>query len=84
MATPAEHATAVAAFITRTNDPSLLPPSNAEVRAAEVHAHLSVAAGTGSAYTSADTLLAEAEGLPEFSRRTRLIVALIHAIRATR
>lgn len=84
MATPAQHATAVEAFVTRTNNPALLPPSDVEAQAAEVHAHLSVATGTGDDYTAADTLLTEAEAAPAFSRRTRLIVALTHAIRAER
>lgn len=82
--TPAEHATAVAAFITRSGDPQLISPSDLEITAATVHAHLSVALGTGDAYTTADTLLAEAEALPSFARRDRLAVAVLHAIRADR
>lgn len=82
--TPSQHATAVTAFVTRTQDASLTPPLDDEYKAAEIHAHLSVAAGTGTDYTTADTLLTEAEAAPVGLRRRRLCLALIHAIRATR
>lgn len=82
--TPGQHATAVATFVTRAENTALTPPLDDEYQAAEIHAHLSVAAGTGTDYTTADTLLTEAEAAPAGLRRRRLRVALIHAIRATR
>ncbi|MEV7631997.1 hypothetical protein AB0N64_06275 [Microbacterium sp. NPDC089318] len=84
MATPTEHAAAVGAFIIRTNAPHLTPPTDMEMLAAQVHAHLSTASGAGESYTNAEACLTAAETVPEWSRRSRLLLALVYAIRADR
>lgn len=84
MPTPSQHSIAVDTFLTRNDNSSLTPPLNVEYLAAEVHAHLSQAAGTGDDYTTADTLLTTAESLPVISRERPLRLALIHAVRADR
>ncbi|MFT4282526.1 hypothetical protein [Microbacterium sp.] len=82
--TPTQHATAVDTFITRNGNNAFTPPLDDEWLAAEIHAHLSQAAGTGTDYTTADELLAAAEAAPAGLRRPRLRLALLHAIRADR
>lgn len=85
MSTPTQHGTAVDAFITRQTTPGLTPPLDTEYLAAQVHAHLAGALGTGTAYTTADTLLSTAEALPAGADKTTpLRLARIHAIRAAR
>lgn len=75
--TPAQHATAVADYITRTQNPQLTEPLPPEQLRAEVHAILSKKAGTGSNYTSADAYLSTA-GVS----MTKLHVAKLVAITA--
>ncbi|GGM58562.1 hypothetical protein [Microbacterium saperdae] len=82
--TPTQHGTAVTTFLTREADTSLTAPLDDEHLAAEIHATLSVAAGTGTAYTTADALLAEAEAKPAGLRRRLLRLARLHALRADR
>lgn len=82
--TPSQHATAVDAFVTRAGNTTLTPPLDDEYIAAEIHAILSKTAGTGTAYTDADTLLAAAEAAPVGLRRPRLRLARINALRADR
>lgn len=84
MATPTEHATALDTFLTREQNAQLTPPLDDEWTAAEVHATLSAAAGTGTAYATADTLLTQAEAQPTGHRRRLLRLATIHAARAAR
>lgn len=84
MATPTEHAAAVDTFVTRAANIALTPPLDDEYIAAEIHAALSIAAGTGTAYTSADTLLSQAEAKPAGLRRRTLQLARVHALRAAR
>ena len=82
--TPEQHSTAVDTFLTRAANTALTPPLDDEYLASEIHAHLSQAAGTGTDYTEADTLLAAAEAAPAGLRRPRLRLALLHAVRAER
>ncbi|MGN7859503.1 hypothetical protein ACTJI8_02870 [Microbacterium sp. 22303] len=85
MSTPTQHGAAVDAFVTRQAAPGLTPPLDTEYLAAQVHAHLAGALGTGTAYTTADALIAAAEALPAGADKTTpLRLALIHAIRAAR
>lgn len=82
--TPTQHAAAVDTFVTRAANPALTPPLDDEYLAAEIHAILSTTAGTGAAYTDADTTLAAAEAAPVGLRRPRLRLARINALRADR
>ncbi|MCJ1708715.1 hypothetical protein [Microbacterium sp. VKM Ac-2923] len=88
MATPTEHGTAFTAFLTREENSGhgtgFTEPLDDEWTTAEVHATLSAATGTGTAYTTADTLLAQAEARPPGQRRRLLRLARIHALRAAR
>ncbi len=84
MPTPTDHATALDTFLTREQNAQLTPPLDDEWTAAELHAILSVATGTGTAYTTADTLLTQAEAQPVGSRRRLLRLASLHAARAAR
>ncbi|MBM3715150.1 MAG: hypothetical protein FJW64_05325 [Actinobacteria bacterium] len=84
MPTPTEHAAAVDTFLARAANSALTPPLDDEYTAAEVRAALSVATGTGTAYTTADTLLTQAEAKPVGLRRRTLQLARIHALRAAR
>lgn len=84
MATPTEHATALSTFLTREGYTHLTPPLDDEWTAAEIHATLSSAAGTGTAYTTADDLLTQAEARPTGQRHRLLRLARIHALRAAR
>lgn len=84
MPTPSEHAASVDTFVTRAANPALTPPLDDEYIAAEIHATLSAAIGTGDAYTTADALLAQAEARPVGLRRRTLQLARIHAARAAR
>lgn len=85
MSTPTQHGAAADAFFTRQANPNLIPPLDDEYLAAQVHAHLAGALGTGTEYTTADVLIATAEALPTGAdKRTPLRAALIHAIRAAR
>ncbi|MBD8517073.1 hypothetical protein [Plantibacter sp. CFBP 8804] len=59
--TPSEHAARVTAYLARLDQPTLVPSMDLEQAAAEIHARLSRAAGTGAAYVEADTQLARAE-----------------------
>lgn len=86
--TPTQHGNAVDTFLTRESNSGfgtgITEPLDDEWTAAEIHATLSAAAGTGSAYTTADSLLTEAEGRPTGQRRRLLRLARIHAARAAR
>jgi hypothetical protein len=75
--TPTQHATAVADYIIRTQNPHLTEPLPSEQLRAEVHAILSRKAGTGSNYASADAYLSAA-GV----NMTKLHVAKLVAITA--
>lgn len=82
--TPTQHANAVDSFVTRAGNTALTPPLDDEYIAAEIHAILSKASGTGAAYTDADNLLAAAEAAPVGIRRPRLRLARVNALRADR
>ncbi|MFL1999475.1 hypothetical protein [Microbacterium sp. A1-JK] len=84
MPTPTQHGTAVDTFLTRASNTQLTPPLDDEYIAAEIHAQLSTAAGTGTAYTTADDLLTQAETKPVGLRRRTLQLAHLHALRAAR
>jgi hypothetical protein len=81
MSTPAEHATAAEAFITRIDDTTRVSPDDTAVTVAQAHAHLAGAAGTGDHYKTADELLANAAAM-RYSDGARK--ALLHAILADR
>lgn len=59
--TPTQHGARVTAYLTRLDTLGLVPPLDSEQAAAEIHARLAKAAGTGAAYVQADTYLARAE-----------------------
>ena len=76
--TPTEHAAAVTTYFARVANTGLTEPLSTERERAEIHAILSTKAGTGTEYTTADQLLANAG-----DSRLRIHVAKMHAILAT-
>lgn len=78
MPTPTEYATDIATYLARVANTNLTEPTHVERERAEIKAILATKAGTGTEYTTAGTLLAEAG-----DNLLKLHTARIHATLAT-